>query len=217
MDWIDEQIRLRKKNDSELFEDSILGMTSVVLGKRVSDALRDKRFVTKAAIDDILKYYHCKPVEIPSAITDPEEQLDYALRPYGIMRRDVILSENWYKDTFAPMLGIRKDDGMPVPLLRVAKLPALKSLKNGVGRLMSRDIIAASSGSAALNWMRFMASSREAVKRWEDTRMQNIKTAVLQRIIGLPLSSTKLLKNFVARGRIMPTSVTMSVSAKTAV
>ena len=117
MSWFDEQIRLRKQNDSEVFEDSILGMTSVVMGKRVSDALRNERFVTKAAIDDVLKYYQCKPVEIPSAITDPGEQLDYALRPYGIMRRDVTLLERWYRDTFVPMLGIRREDGLPVALI----------------------------------------------------------------------------------------------------
>ncbi|MBR3545734.1 MAG: hypothetical protein IKN76_06665 [Oscillospiraceae bacterium] len=117
MSWFDEQIRLRKKNDSDVFEDSILGMSSVVMGKRVSDALRDQRFVTKAAIDDVLKYYHCKPTEIPSSVTDPGEQLDYALRPYGIMRRDVTLSGSWYRDTFVPMIGIRREDGLPVALI----------------------------------------------------------------------------------------------------
>ena len=117
MSWFDEQIRLRKQHDSEVFEDSLFGMSSAVLGKRISDALRDSRYVTKAAIDDILKYYHCKPAEIPSEITDPEEQLDYALRPYGILRRDVLLTENWYKDTFVPMIGIRRADGLPVALI----------------------------------------------------------------------------------------------------
>ena len=117
MSWFDEQIRLRKKHDSEVFEDSLLGMSSAVLGKRSSDALRDSRFVTKAAIDDILKYYHCRPAEIPSAITDPEEQLDYALRPYGILRRDVVLTGSWYRDTFVPMIGIRREDGLPVALI----------------------------------------------------------------------------------------------------
>ena len=117
MGWVDEQIRLRKKNDSEVFEDSILEMSSAVLGKRISDALHDQRILTKAAIDDVLKYYHMKPVEIPSAITDPEEQLDYALRPHGVMRRNVTLSENWYKDTFVPMIAVRREDGAPVALM----------------------------------------------------------------------------------------------------
>ena len=117
MSWFDEQVRLRKKNDSDVFEDSILGMSSAVLGKRVSDVLRDKRIVTKAAIDEILKYFHFKPVDIPSSVTDPEEQLDYALRPYGIMRRSIVLSENWYRDSFVPMIGIRREDGLPVALL----------------------------------------------------------------------------------------------------
>jgi len=117
LNWFDDQIRLRKKSDRELFEDSILEMSSVVMGKRVSDALHDKRIITKAAIDDVLKYYHFKPVEIPSAVTDPEAQMDYALRPYGIMRRTVILSDDWYRTTFVPMIGVRKEDGLPVALL----------------------------------------------------------------------------------------------------
>ena len=117
MGWFDEQSRLRKKNESEEFEDSILGMSSAVLGQRVSDVLRDRRFVIKAAIDEILQYYHCKPVEIPTSVTDPEEQLDFALRPYGIMRREVALTDNWFKDTFVPMIGVRREDGLPVALI----------------------------------------------------------------------------------------------------
>ena len=117
MSWFDEQIRLRKKNESEAFEESILGMTSAVLGQRVSDALRDKRFVVKAAIDEILQFFHCKPVQLPATVTDPVEQLNRALRPHGIMCREVALSGKWYRETFVPMIGIRREDGLPVALI----------------------------------------------------------------------------------------------------
>ena len=117
MGWFDEQIRQRKVSDQETFEDSILEMSSAVLGRRLADALHDKRIVTKAAIDDILKFYHYKPTDIPASITDPEEQLGYALRPHGIMYRDVTLSEDWYKSTFGPLIAYRKSDGMPVAVL----------------------------------------------------------------------------------------------------
>ena len=117
MSWFDEQIRQRKESDQEVFEDSILRMASIVLGKRNAGILEDKRIVTKAAIDEILKYYHYKSAEIPDVIRDPDEQLEYCLRPHGLMRRNVRLEEGWYKDAYGPMLAFRKEDGMPVALL----------------------------------------------------------------------------------------------------
>ena len=58
MGWFDEQIRQRKISDQEIFEDSLLRMAASVLGRQGAGALRDGRIVTKAAIDEILKYYH---------------------------------------------------------------------------------------------------------------------------------------------------------------
>ena len=117
MGWFDEQTRQRKLSDQELFEDSILELSSAVLGRRRADALHDKRIVTKAAIDDILKYYHYKPADIPASVRDPDEQLTYALRPHGIAHRDVTLSEDWYRSTFGPLIAYRKADGLPVAVL----------------------------------------------------------------------------------------------------
>ena len=117
MGWFEDQIRVRKEADQDIFEDALFEMASVVLGKRGGGALKDRRIVTKAAIDEILKYYHCKPVDIPENITDPEDQLEYALRPHGLMHRNVTLSENWYRNAFGPMIVHRKEDGMPVVLL----------------------------------------------------------------------------------------------------
>jgi len=117
MGWFDEQIRERKQNDQEVFEESIFRMASVVLGKSRAGALNDERIVTKAAIDDILKYYHFKPVEIPGSVQDADEALEYCLRPHGIMRRNVKLEENWYDDAFGPMIAFRKEDNLPVALM----------------------------------------------------------------------------------------------------
>ena len=117
MGLFDDQIRLRKDKDREIFEDSILEMASVVMGKRGAGALRDEFIVTKEAIDDILKYYHFRPAEIPDSVKAPEEQLEYALRPHGIMYRDITLSEDWYKNAFGPMIAYRAEDKLPVVLL----------------------------------------------------------------------------------------------------
>ncbi len=117
MGWFDEQIRLRKQNDQDTFEESIFHMASAVLGKQRAGTLDDERILTKAAIDDILKLYHAKPVEIPPAIKDADEALEYCLRPHGIMRRSIRLEENWYRDACGPMIAFRKEDGLPVALM----------------------------------------------------------------------------------------------------
>ena len=108
MGWFDEQIRQRKLSDQEILEDSLFRMASAVLGKQRAGLLDDERIVAKAAIDEILKYYHFKPVEIPNEIRDFDEQLEYCLRPHGLMRRSVQLEKGWYNDAFCPMLAFRK-------------------------------------------------------------------------------------------------------------
>ena len=105
MGWFDEQIRQRKLSDQEVFEESIFRMASVVLGKQRAGVLDDDRIVTKAAIDEILKYYHYKPTDIPETIRDFDEQMEFCLRPHGIMRRNINLEEGWYKDSFGPVLA----------------------------------------------------------------------------------------------------------------
>ena len=117
MSWFDEQIKQRKRGDQAQFEDALFEMASVVLGRRGAGTLADKRIVTKAAIDEILKYYRCRPTEIPDSVTEPADQLEYALRPHGLMCRNVTLCEGWYRDAYGPMIACRKDDGMPVVLL----------------------------------------------------------------------------------------------------
>ena len=117
MGWFDRQIRKRKQSDQDVFESSIYRMASVVMGRRAADAAADARIITKAAIDDILKYYHFKPTEIPSSVKQPNEQLEFCLRPHGIMHRRVKLEQGWQKDAFGPMLAYWKEDGTPVALL----------------------------------------------------------------------------------------------------
>ena len=116
MSWFDEQIRLRKQRDQEAFEDSVLRMASVVMGGGAG-ALNDDGVAVRAAFGEILRYYRIKMPEIPDNIKDMEEQLEYCLRPHGIMRRSVRLEEDWYRDAFGPMLGFYGPEGVPVALL----------------------------------------------------------------------------------------------------
>ena len=115
--WFNKQIRERKQNDQQVFEDSIFHMASVVLGRTGADAVNDERLVSKAAIDEILKYFHHKPAEIPANVKDFDEQMEFCLRPYGIMRRMIKLEKGWYRDAMGPILAFRKEDGRAVALL----------------------------------------------------------------------------------------------------
>ena len=117
MGWFDEQIRERKQQDDEAFAEAFANMASAVMGRRVAAALNDDRTVTKNAIDEILKYYHVKSREVPENITDMSEQLEYLMRPYGIMRRTVKLEGGWYRDAVGAMLGVLRESGKVVALL----------------------------------------------------------------------------------------------------
>lgn len=117
MGWFENQIQDRRDADQQLLEESFLRIAGVVMGERDAQRIGDARIITKSAIDEILKYYHYKPSELPESITDPDEQLDYCLRPHGMMRRSVELKKGWYKDAYGPILAFRKEDGSPAALL----------------------------------------------------------------------------------------------------
>ena len=117
MGWFEEQIAQRKLADQKTMEDSLLNIASAVLGHQQAGRLDDTHVNTKESIDEILNYYHCQPSSIPEEITDPDEQLEYCLRPHGIMRRSIRLQEGWYRDAMGPMLAFLKDSNTPVALL----------------------------------------------------------------------------------------------------
>lgn len=117
MGWFDEQIRQRKQNDDDVFADSFVNMAAAVLGSRVTGSLSDGSAAAKSAIDEILKYYHVKSREVPDNIKDTNEQLEYLMRPYGIMRRTVRLEKGWYRDAVGAMLGVMKESGRVVALI----------------------------------------------------------------------------------------------------
>ena len=117
MGWFDEQIKLRKKNDDELFSEAFVGIADAVLGSKMSAAFTNDEAKAQGAIEEILKYYHVKPREVPDSIKGLNDRLEYLLRPNGIMRRNVILEKGWYKDAIGAVLGTRKDDGSVVAFI----------------------------------------------------------------------------------------------------
>ena len=117
MGWFDEQIEERTRADNEALEESFLRIAGAVMGKRLSAALNDRRRTAKDAIEELLKYYRVKAREVPRSVKDMNEILEFLLRPYGIMRRNVKLEKFWYRDATGPMLGVRTDDGSVVALI----------------------------------------------------------------------------------------------------
>ena len=76
MGWFDEQIRERMRNDERTFEDAFQQVAGSVLGSRAASRLQDERLIARQALDEILKYYHQKPVDIPADIADIGGQLE---------------------------------------------------------------------------------------------------------------------------------------------
>ena len=117
MGWFDEQLRQRKASDEEILGSSYVKLAGAVLGRRMETRLDDERLIADVAIDEILRYYHVKPGEVPDNVRDFDEQLEYKLRPHGIMRRTIKLEKGWYKDAFGPVLAFDSETGNAVALL----------------------------------------------------------------------------------------------------
>lgn len=116
MGWFEEQIRQRMAKDEEMFADAFAQMVNLVSNQKIAAGFNDDRKIAEEAIGDILKYYHVRMREIPDQMKEIDEVLEYLLRPSGIMRRTVKLTEGWYQDAVGAMLGTRKD-GSIVALL----------------------------------------------------------------------------------------------------
>lgn len=116
MGWFDEQLKQRKANDDAVFDDAFVEIASAVTGSKMREALSDSQ-KAKDAIDAILKFYHIKPTEIPDSVKDINDQLEFLLRPHGVMRRTVTLEKGWYRDAIGAMLAVKKSDGSAVALL----------------------------------------------------------------------------------------------------
>ncbi len=116
MNWFNEQIKERLKNDNEQFAEAFANISSAVMGKSIlkSFAVDDKR--VSSAISEMLAFYYIKMEETNESFPDLNEKLEYYMRPHGIMRRSVKLADGWYKDCIGALLGKTKD-GSIVALL----------------------------------------------------------------------------------------------------
>ena len=117
MGGFDGQLRARKKNDEALLEHAFANISDAVSGSRTADRFKTNAERAKTAIDEILFYYRAGTREVPKEIQGLNEQIEYLMRPHGIMRKNVTLEKGWYRDSIGALLGTRKSDGRVVALL----------------------------------------------------------------------------------------------------
>lgn len=113
----EKQVKQRIQSDDESLLEAFEKMAEVVMGKSaLQSQMNDRLKQSQDAIEDILEYYNVKSYEMPKSVEGVEAQLEYLLRPSGIMKRNVILRENWYEDGIGAMLA-STEDGNIVALL----------------------------------------------------------------------------------------------------
>ncbi|GMB10409.1 MAG: NHLP family bacteriocin export ABC transporter permease/ATPase subunit [Candidatus Improbicoccus devescovinae] len=101
----EDQIEIRKIYDDKMYAEAFNDFLSI-LGIKIPVAVQE----VKGAVGMILKFLG-KPIpKIPSNITDPDEQLQYLLKPSGTMKRRVELLGNWWKDCSGCLLASTKNN-----------------------------------------------------------------------------------------------------------
>lgn len=107
MDFFEDQINRRKVSDTEIFEDAFSDLLSII---GIEAPKSNKK--ARGAIGEILRYFGKDIPEVPENITNLDSQLEYMLRPSGVMRRRVELRGKWWKDATGCFLAGTKDNNV---------------------------------------------------------------------------------------------------------
>ena len=140
MGWFDEQLRQRNHIDQEEFEESMLQMAASLIGKRET-VLDDPDELTLDAVNEILKYYKLKPVEVPDSLESADEQMQYCLHKYGLMKRRVELREKWWRDSTGPLILYKKDSDIPV-VARPRSFGGYEIIEGGIKKKINAKVFA---------------------------------------------------------------------------
>lgn len=94
MGWFEEQIKLREENDEQMLKDSFVQIADAVTGENLAKKRnRKKAEGNENAIEEILRFYGEKAGKTPEQMDNWDDWLEYVLRPYGIMKREIALSK----------------------------------------------------------------------------------------------------------------------------
>jgi NHLM bacteriocin system ABC transporter ATP-binding protein len=121
MGWFSDQVKSRKENDNIQVENSFYDLSSVIMGhSKISAAINNDRIKTRNAIEEICKYFKAEICDIPDNIHEMNEQIEFLLRPSGIMHRNVVLNGKWWKKCAGPLMCATKSGDvaalMPLPV-----------------------------------------------------------------------------------------------------
>ncbi|MDO5328775.1 MAG: ATP-binding cassette domain-containing protein [Coriobacteriia bacterium] len=103
----DEEIALRykKHKDDTYLKESIENLAASVNGKQLHTN-DETTMMLDSALSVVfhslnIKY---KNIDTPEEITNSNDYIDYKIRPYGIMKRQVKLDQGWYKKSTGPLI-----------------------------------------------------------------------------------------------------------------
>ncbi|MGE5544090.1 MAG: NHLP bacteriocin export ABC transporter permease/ATPase subunit [Bacillota bacterium] len=106
----DDQINIRRENDQRMMEGALSDLLSVlgIVGTGGGETPVEKQAV-RDALGKILRSLGARIPEVPDNLPDVNAELEYMLRPSGVMRRRVELVGEWWKDAAGPLLGSTVD------------------------------------------------------------------------------------------------------------
>ena len=117
MAWIKNRIHERKDADQQLMDDSLLDAAKTIVDREFAERKMDDHAAAIVAIEHIMRYYRYETVDVPESVTGIYGQLDFCLRPHGVMYREVKLDKDWYKDSIGPIMAYTVEGGMPIALM----------------------------------------------------------------------------------------------------
>ena len=100
----DDRFKIKRKTDDEMYNDAFRDLLSVLGISTLDDEHKVKR-----AISGILEYFGEKIPEVDENVTSLTEQLEYMLRPSGMMKRRIELVGDWWKHGFGCILSRTKN------------------------------------------------------------------------------------------------------------
>jgi len=105
----DDQINTRRENDQRMMEGALSDLLSVLGVSGGGGETSVEKQVVRNAMATVLQSLGAKIPELPDNMSDINAELEYMLRPAGVMRRRVELVNEWWKDATGPLLGSTVD------------------------------------------------------------------------------------------------------------
>ena len=111
MDTFTEQLLERLRQDEREMSEALLDAADSLNGRQRFHEQAASPEEVRREIESICRYYRVQfPEDIPGT-QDVNELIDYIIRPSGIMRRRVALTDQWWKNGDGALLAVRKDSG----------------------------------------------------------------------------------------------------------